>query len=154
MKSNINYEDNLFFLTLQLKNLRESFHLSMDADFFMDKIIEDLKFLDATLGRIYSTLKENTSLIKRSEYLHALSKVKSAYSDLLNDLRSGKLAFGAELTAHFEHFADRQALHDRDVTEIRRQIREANQQTEDREDVITNQELEILLKPDEPEEEL
>lgn len=154
MKNKIHYEDNLFFLTLQLKNLRESLHLSMDADFFLDKVAEDLNFIDATLGRIYSTLKENTSLIKRAEYLHTLSKVKTTYSDMLNDIRSGKFAFSAEMEGHFAKLAERQAVHDRDVVEIRKLLRELTKETEDKEDVITNQELEILLKPDEPEEEL
>ena len=62
MKSKIHYEDDLFYLNLQMKWLREGLRPQIDADYFQDKFLADLRFVDATLDKVLSTLKENPNL--------------------------------------------------------------------------------------------
>jgi len=83
MKSKIHYEEDLFFLTLQMKALKEGLQLTVDPEFFQDKALQDLRFVGSSLEKILKTLKEKPNLIRRSEYLYNLVKVENAYLELL-----------------------------------------------------------------------
>lgn len=148
MKSKIHYEDDLFFLTLQMRHLREGFQLSIDPDYFLDKILTDLQFIDATLGRIYATLRENRSLIKRAEYLHSLMKTKTTFCELLKDILNTSLPFAESVAPFFPELQARQKVHEADILEIRRQLRDLSRREDNQEDLITAEELEILMRPD------
>ena len=147
MKSKIHYEENLFFLNLQMKGIREGLMLSIDADYFQDKILVDLRFVDATLDRIYSTLKENLSLIHRAEYLYQLVKAEGSFLEVLGDVIKGPGEIREALSPYREEFLQRQASHDSNIHEIRTLLRLVSQE-EEREDVITSEELSLLTRPD------
>jgi hypothetical protein len=151
MKNKIHYEDDLFYLNLQMKLLREGFQLSIDSDYFLDKIVFDLRFVDSGLGRILSTLKENTSLIRRSEYFHNLIKVETVFVELLEEILSQKYPFCEYLVSFFGELRQRQDSHRQDVAEIRTLQRRSTVEEEDKEDFITADEMQLLIRPD-PEE--
>lgn len=146
MQSKIHYEDNLFYLTLMMKTMREGFSLNLDADFYLDRIIEDLSFIDATLGRIYSTLKENKNLIRRAEYLHGLVKSKTNFAELTEDILRKKYNFSDVLIPFFPKWEERLKATKADIAEIRLLLKEISQAEGDQEDLITSQELEILMQ--------
>ena len=148
MKSKIHYEEDLFFLNLQMKWLREGLQLTIDADYFQDKILADIRFIDATLDKVLSTLKENPNLIRRAEYLYNLVKVEGTFLELLSDVLSGKGEMREALSAYREDLIQRRDSHDADIQEIRTLLRIVSQEDE-REDVITMDELALLTRPDE-----
>jgi len=151
MKNKIHYEDDLFFFNLQMKLLREGFQLSIDSNYFLDKVVHDLRFIDSGLGRVLSTLKENSSLIRRSEYFHNLLKVETVFVDLLEDVLNVRYPFCEALQAFFSEFRQRQDSHRADVSEIRSLLRKATTEEEDKEDFITDDEMALLTQTD-PEE--
>lgn len=147
MKAKIHYEEDLFFLNLQMKWLREGLRLHIDADYYQDKILADLRFVDATLDKILSTLRENPSLIRRAEYLYNLVKVEGAFTELLADVLAGDGEIHEALAPYRNEFLQRRDSHDSDIQEIRTLLRLVSQDDE-REDVITNDELSLLTRPD------
>ena len=59
MSVKVHYEDNLFFLHSILRTLESGLRLDIDPEYFKDKILEDIFFIDASLMRTFSALKEN-----------------------------------------------------------------------------------------------
>jgi len=151
MKAKIHYEEDLFYLTLMMKGLREGLRLTVDAEFFQDKFLADLRFVDSTLDRILSTLKENPNLIRRAEYLYHLVKVESAFLELISDVLTGANDVAEALAPYRNEFLRRQESHDADIHEIRTLLRLVSP-GEEREDVITPDELTLLTRPDEDSE--
>ena len=148
MKSKIHYEEDLFFLNLQMKWLREGLRLTIDPDYFQDKVLADLRFVDATLDRVLSTLKENPNLIRRAEYLYNLVKVQGSFLELMNDVLEGSGEIREALAPYRNEFIQRRESHDADIHEIRTLLKLVGQE-DDREDVITTDELALLTRPDE-----
>ena len=148
MKNKIHFEDDLFFFNLQMKLLKEGFQLTIDSDYFLDKVIADLRFVDSGLGKIFSTLKENSNLIRRSEYFHNLVKVESVFVDLLEEILTQKYAFCEFMVSFFPELRQRQEAHRQDLAEIRGLQRIATNEEEDKEDFITADEMHLLTKPD------
>jgi hypothetical protein len=151
MKSKIHYEEDLFFLNLQMKWLREGLQLTIDPDYFQDKILADLRFLDATLDKILSTLKENPNLIRRAEYLYHLVKVEGSFLELMSLVMNASGEIQEALAPYRTEFVQRRESHEADVEEIRTLLRLVSQEDE-REDVITNDELSLLTRRDEEDE--
>jgi hypothetical protein len=150
MKSKIHYEEDLFYLNLQIKVLREGLQLSVDPDYFQDKVLADVRFVDATLDLVLSTLKENPNLIRRAEYLYHLVKVEGAFLELLTNLLGGTGEMHTALEPYRNEFLQRRDSHEADSQEIRTLLRIVSQEDE-RGDVITSDELSLLTRLDEPE---
>jgi len=148
MKAKIHYEEDLFYLTLQMKWLREGLKLTIDAEYFQDKFLADMRFVDETLDRLLATLKENPNLIRRAEYLYNLVKVQGIYLELVADLLEGTGDIREALAPYRNEFLRQQESHDADVHEIRTLLRLVSQEDE-REDVITPDELSLLTRIDE-----
>jgi hypothetical protein len=148
MKAKIHYEEDLFYLSLQMRGLREGLRLTIDADYFQDKFLADLRFVAETLDKILLTLKENANLIRRAEYLYNLVKVEGAFLELVSDLLEGDGDLREALAGYRSEFLKRQESHDADVQEIRALLKLVSQE-EEREDVITSDELSLLTRRDE-----
>lgn len=151
MKAKIHYEEDLFFLNLQMKWLREGLRLQIDSEYFQDKILADLRFVGTTLDRILGTLRENANLIRRAEYLYNLVKVEGVFLELLTEVIQGAGDIHEALAPYRNELVQRRDRHDSDIQEVRSLLRIVSQDDE-REDVITNDELNLLTRPDEPDE--
>ncbi len=153
MRNTIHYEEDLFYLTLLMKTLREGLRLPLDGEYFQTKFWEDLDFIGGTLDKLFLTLKENVNLIQRSEYLYNLVKAEDAYVEMITvalaaaspgEVRESLAEYRGELIR-------RRDSHDGDAHEIRGMLRLVDTE-EERQDVITADELTLLTKPEEPTE--
>ncbi|MCK5736711.1 MAG: hypothetical protein KAH21_09540, partial [Spirochaetaceae bacterium] len=88
MAEKIHYDDNIFFMTALIRTLDDAVKLSVDAEYFADKILEDTLFIDNSIQKLYGSLKENSHLIRRDSYLHSIMKLKKSYGRLLENLLS------------------------------------------------------------------
>ncbi len=149
MQNRIHYEDDLFYLTLMIKNLREGFRLPLDSEFFQEKALSDLRFLQTTLHHFFDILKENTLLIRRAEYLHSLVKVEGDFIRLLKELLQNQLVFSENLAAFTPELNDYQTLHLSMEAEIRSILKVLSLEEESKHDVITPTELDLLMRPEE-----
>jgi len=147
MIKNIHFGDNIFFLGSLIKTLTEGFSLDVDEEYFIDKTVEDLFFIDGTLRRILNALKDNNLLIDRKEYLRNLLKTDINYLDLINQIMEGKIAG----SFNFEGFKDKfisvtEGIED-DISQISSML-SLNEEVEKSTELVSNEEFKFLLKED------
>ena len=118
MKKRINYGDNLYLLGLVLKDVTAGARLNVDPDLFLDRLVEDLFFLDASIGRIHELLAANPHLLERLEHLKSLQKLCQGLVQLLDGLVQKQLPLGE----HLGHFAEKFDLMARNHEDLARQI--------------------------------
>ena len=153
MTKRVNYEDNIFFLKMLLKQLTAVFRLNLDAEIFEDKIIEDILFLDRTLDNLYDSLNGRTLMIDRLEYLKDLQKISGQFACLLEDILKKEQPFAARLENIFDKLRiirEKQQSHFTAIRDIvsdsaRLQSGEANQ-------LVSEEEFKFLLSPEEEED--
>lgn len=153
MTTKIHYEDNVFFLTSMIKTLKAGMSLDIDPEYFMDKVIEDIFFIDSALSRSFISLKSNPYLIKRAEHLRSLLRAKKIYIDFLTDILESKISFSAHLQPFLEKFTASRSEHIRDTGEIHAMLSEPPAENEADADIISSTEYRFLLEEDTPPDE-
>lgn len=146
MPEKIHYDDNIFFLTSMIRTLNDAVKLNVDAEYFADKILEDTLFIDTSIKKIYSSIRENGHLIRRNSYLHSIMKLKRAYGRLLEDLLATNGAFAAPFESMRPKLRRITANHMDDVRIIREGMDEIEELKSDG-DVISHDELHFLMSP-------
>jgi hypothetical protein len=148
MTNTINYDDNLFYLMSVTRTLRSGVQLEIDADFYLDKIVEDIFFIDRAIEQIHQTLKSNTYLINRREYLRQVMRAKRSFADLLDGLVEGNLPFGKHLSLFVDKLAAARDKHMRDISVIL-QAMDTSSTEEDRQAIVSQDEYQFLFQNDE-----
>lgn len=150
MTTRVNYDDNIFFLQTMIKTLDSGVQLNIDGDLFRDKFIEDVFFIDSTLSRILTQLRENRRLIRRTEYLRALMRAENLFLDLLTKCLDESLPFAAELEAVVTKLRATRSEHQRSLDDVRSILHDQSD-VEPEEDVVSQEEFRSLLMNDEEE---
>ncbi len=86
MPQMIHYQDDLFFLSVQVKALDSVLSTEADPEYFKDRVIGDIAFLDGQLRLFGSMLAKNLLLIDRTEYLKLLERAVRTYAGVLEKL--------------------------------------------------------------------
>lgn len=152
MPVRVHYEDNLFFLHSMIRTIDAGLRLDVDSEYFRDKILEDIFFVDATLLRVYSSLKENALLINRSGHLRALRRTTGAYIDFLKRLLDGEIAFGDLADSYHAKLSATLHTHERVRAELESSI-ERDPSEEESSDTISSREYGFLLAGNDDENE-
>jgi hypothetical protein len=97
MTKRVNYEDNIFFLSMILTQLAAAFKLNIDVTLFKDRLIEEIRFLDAASDEIYQSLQSNPLMIDRWEHLKELQKLNRNFISLMEEILAGKLPLSQAL---------------------------------------------------------
>ena len=146
----VHYEDNLFFLSTLVKALKTGLAQDIDPEFFIDKVIEDIFFIDSSLAKTFNTLKSSTHLIKRKEYLRVLFRTKKVFIEFLEEIVGGKLAFSPNLEPFFPKLKNSLNEHIKDNEEIHLLLEDGSDLAEAVEDdVISRTEYQFLLEEEE-----
>ena len=145
MATRVNYDDNLFYLHSVIKVLRSGLQLELDADYFRDKIVEDIFFIDRTLQQIYEALQVNSYLINRRDHLRELMRVKRGLADLLSSLLDGTLPWIQNLAAFSDKLGDARDHHVRDIADIQG-LMEGGVPVDDPQDVVSQVEYRFLFE--------
>lgn len=146
MAEKIHYDDNIFFIRSLVRTLHDAIRLNVDSEYFADKILEDILFINASIQKVYSSLKNNSLLIRRNVYYHSIMKLKEAYVQFLNELNSA----GGVLSNSFVHMHSKFEMiiesNLKDLKEIKSFISGADvEKVED--DTISQSELHYLMSP-------
>lgn len=97
MSQRIHVQDDLFFITLMVKTLRDGFSLEIDSEIFLEKTIDDIVFIDKALLKLHEFLDQNTHLIERKEYLRSLLQIDKQFGDLLSGVLNRDFGFSEAL---------------------------------------------------------
>ncbi|MDR3168129.1 MAG: hypothetical protein LBT93_09300 [Treponema sp.] len=89
MNKRINFEDNIFILTQRIRIIRDLVALDADPELFLEKTIEDVDFIDTTLGVLLDSLVKNNRFIERELQYENLSELEWQFSQALRELLSG-----------------------------------------------------------------
>jgi hypothetical protein len=89
MNKRINFEDNIFILARRIRIIQDLLALDGDPELFLEKTIEDVDFIDATLEILLDNLAKNNRLIERETQYENLSDMEWQFSRVLNELLDG-----------------------------------------------------------------
>lgn len=151
MDRKIHFEDDIFYLVSFLKNLKDNLKLNIDGNYFLDKVVEDIIFVDKTLKKIYTVLNHNKQMIHRYEHLHSLLRAKKQFIRLLDNILDEELAFSYQMREFFEQFKSSKDELQNSVDDIQKQLKTERDDSEN-ENTISKEEFQYLLMPDEEEE--
>lgn len=111
MSVKIHYEDNLFFLHSILRVVESGLRLEIDMEFFRDKILDDLLFIDAMIMRMNTALRENEHLLHRITYFRSLRRAITAYTVFLDQLLDGSMNGADAFEPYHEKLASSRSEH-------------------------------------------
>ncbi len=147
MPLRIHYDDNIAFLSGMIRSIRQGAMLDIDAEFFAERVLDELLFVDATLVRLDSLLRGAEQLISRNEHLRALLRCERSYVSLLTDLENDELAFGAALSDSRARLGAVRRVHEENARRLDLALRQpADDMDEQR--TVGSDELRLLLRGD------
>lgn len=152
MATRVNYDDNLFYVMALTRALRSGLQLELDPDYFRDKMVEDIFFIDRLLEQIYEALRVNTYLINRKDHLRELMRAKRNFADVLDELLEARLPFSEHLDTFRSRFAGARDQHVRDLSDIQNAM-ESGSSEDDQQTIVSQDEYRFLFHHDEETEE-
>jgi len=90
----VNYEDEIYLLTLVLQELQFGAKLDVRSMRFLDRFQADVAFLDEALRDYHSALCGNPQLPGRLAYLRLLHRAQAGYIGFLGELVRGTSPLG------------------------------------------------------------
>ncbi|MDR1956566.1 MAG: hypothetical protein LBQ30_06915 [Treponema sp.] len=89
MNKHINFDDNIFILNIRLRMVQDVLVLEPDTELFLKKTMDDIDFIDDTLGLLLDGLLDNTHLLERNEQFDNLAAIESQFSQVLTQFLTG-----------------------------------------------------------------
>lgn len=89
MAKRIHFEDNIFFINLLIRSIRDAGQLELDPELFMLKLMDDLRFVDRILNTLLAELLANSRLLERQEQLVNIAETEERYMAVLNTIVNG-----------------------------------------------------------------
>jgi hypothetical protein len=150
MTRRINYEDDIFCLALQVRCLQDTLKLEVDPEFFKERLMGDIAWIDVTIGRLYASLRESSLYVKRQEHLKELQKLKRAFSGALDALVEKRASFSEHLPERLEELRAIRDAQVRDIEEIKALI--AGRGAPEEEHMVSAEELKFLMTAEDEDE--
>ena len=144
MAEKIYYDDNIFYLNEIISNIDDGIRLDIDTDLFLDKLVEDILFVESALARIYGSLHDNSKLIRRNEHLRRLVRSKLKFSELLEDIVERRVPISENLAPFYPKFIELFHEQQHHLDELRAQLSTNDSAGED-EDMVSQEEIRFLL---------
>ncbi|MCL2479201.1 MAG: hypothetical protein FWF22_06850 [Treponema sp.] len=145
MNKQDNYRDNIFLLLGRIKLIRDTMILDIDTGLFLKKSLDDIDFIQQTLGILLNKLRENQQLLDREELFNNLSELEWQFSKILSDILNGSGSISAVKNPEIREkilLLRKDSLERRETAEA---IGETAMETP-REPVLSTNELNELLK--------
>lgn len=139
-KHSIQYEDNIFYLKTSLSNLKKASLLNINKELFHKRIKEELLFIEKCSNILYENLLNNKKLIIRNKLLHDILTLKSLFNLTITTL------INADLIKSIE-FQETLKSNSSDISYID-SLLDKGLNSEYKEDLTTNEELNILFTDD------
>ena len=145
MAEKLYYDDNIFYLNEIITTIEDALKLEIDSGLYLDKLVDDLLFVEATLARLYGSLMENQMLIRRSEHLHRLLRSKQQFCELLESISARQVAIGSDLVPFFPKFRELIAEQREHISDIQSLLHTSETAPEQAEDMVSQEEFRILM---------
>lgn len=146
MYKRIRYDDNIFFLSSMIRILLDAIKIKVDAEYFAQKIFEDIIFIDSSICRMYDSLKKNNNLINRKNHLHSILKLKHSYTILISTILNHNEDYAQAYASVRSQLTSLAASHRDDEHIIRKELSSDNSEHTNQE-IISCDELDFLMQP-------
>ena len=146
MAEKLYYDDNIFYLNEIITTIDDAIHLDIDSGLFLDKLVEDILFVESTLARLYGSLKENDLLIRRSEHIRRLLRSKQKFCELLEEITNTNVSIRADLIPFFPKFGELIAEQQDHIDEIHSLLNTSVSSPERNDDIVSQEEFRILME--------
>ena len=90
MSSQVNYSDNIFYLRMRIKTLRDGMKLKVDVPVFINLFAHDIEFIDEKARLMNGWLVGRKFLLNRYDFIRQLSYLHREFSEMLQDILSNK----------------------------------------------------------------
>jgi hypothetical protein len=145
MTKRINYEDDIFSISLLVRSLTDILRLDIDPELFKDRIAGDIAFVDAGINRIYDSLVSGPLFLKRDEHLKGLQRLMRSFTIVLDSIIEKRVPFAEFLVAYQGRHQTMRDAHETHAGEIRSQL--SQKISRDEEHIVSEDEFKILLSP-------
>ncbi len=145
MAKKIHFTDNLFYLNRGIDRLSDGLQLDLDADFYLDKMTDDILFFDSIIEKTYQILKENSSLGEYYEQMRNLYAAQKKFIGVLSTVINAKTCFTSEFTPFMIKF--REILESNEyISNIIYTQLSSGRQMSDAYDVVSQDEMSALFQ--------
>ena len=149
MTRNTNFEDDIFYLNVLIRTLGGALKLQLDGEYYLSRLKDEFVFLDQTLDRLYDAVRASAHMVRRVHHVRELRTAKMRFVELLENVIERKLAGAAYFREMLGDLRTLRDHHERDLTEMGRSLREAGDQVQQDEHMISGEEFRVLLAEDE-----
>ena len=151
MRQTIHFEDDLYFVNELINALEEGLNVKLDRQFFFDKIVEDIFFLDLTINKLAAALRENTQFVQVQQLMRTLQVAKLKFIELLGIIISGESGMEDAFAPFNPKLRSLMDSHGTDAEEIRQLYLSADEKSTPLEG-ISREEYQFLFPEEEAEE--
>jgi hypothetical protein len=148
MTRRVNYDDNIFYLTLVFKGIAAGLRLNIDTNLYRDRIVEDMRFLDRTCSNIYQSLKADHLMIDRLAHIKGMQKLNANFIALLEDVLEERVPLASALEQDFDLLQRIQSNREVELGGLKEMVATLGESGGDQEQIVSEQEFKYLLSPD------
>ena len=148
----IYYDEDLFFLNEIIRTIENATRLDLQPGLFLDKIVDDIMFVENTLAVLYGTLMENEHLMHRPDHLDRLARTESRFAEVLEEVLRGGHSLDSEIAPFYPRFGEMSTGQRDRVAIIKSVLRETVEIPRETSDVVSEQEIRFLLMEEKTEE--
>ena len=152
MTRRVNYDDNIFYLTLVFKGIAAGLKLNIDTGLYRDRIVEDMRFLDKTCSSIYQSLKADHLMIDRLIHIKGLQRLNADFVALLEDILEERLPLASALEQDFDLLQRIQSNREVELSGLKEMTSRLGESGGDQEQIVSEQEFKFLLSEDQEEQ--
>jgi len=93
MNKRINFEDNMFVISLRIKMIRDLLKLDTDGALFYKQTMNDLEFIDSTMNMLSEKFLNNLKILERDAEAENILAVEWDFGQILNQISNNSNLF-------------------------------------------------------------
>ncbi len=143
----IHYEENLFLLNDMLRTLRKGCSINIDSSIFLEYVVNQVLFINKALKDLYTSITE-ASMLKQPENLKEMIRVTGFFTDLIDELTTGKLPFSEHIMTYKNDFMTISADYRKASSSLEESLAEL-QESGENEELVSQEEFMYLFNSEE-----
>lgn len=144
MLQNVVFQDNIYQLARTIDLIKEGLMLDITRDYFFDKTVDDLLFIDASLKKTIQHLEDNSKISGYVQILHALHSCQERYILLLDFILKNNCAMHEDFIPLLGKLQSIRNIQSKQADESKKSIQKSDKNRDSR-DMVSQNELSQLL---------
>ncbi len=149
MEQKIDYNDNIFLLSLKLKLIEDSLKLNIDTSFYLENIKNEITFISKGIEKYFKALNKNAILLNRADCLKNLKRLDRNFINLILQLTDNKNQYYKYFDDVHEKYNEFINIFNDIEDQIGGIITDYSIQTQDEKLIISENEYKVLFSDEE-----